>query len=57
MFHWNFQMKGVTKETVPDEGDLCVIIDNKLSFHKHVAAVVNKTSKKYLDLSGKPLLA
>ncbi len=38
-------MDGTTLETVTEEKDLGVLIDDKLTFHKHVSAAVPKANQ------------
>ena len=38
-------MQGINVESVEDEQDMCVIADDKLSFHRHVADVVSTSMK------------
>ncbi len=39
-----YMMDGTTLESVTEEKDLGVLIDDKLKFHKHVSAAVSKAN-------------
>ena len=43
--HWNYTMEGIILDTVTDEKDLGVIIDEELKFHKHVSVAVAKANQ------------